>query len=231
METIIDKEPQSGEMLIDNTINKTSTTISTTISNNIINTKDALKEELKKIPISERHQLLNSILLEERNEYIKKQKEEEKKKEEEEKKCSNCPLSKKIKIMNFEIQDLKIELQKSKNEMNDMKQTMKNNMKKECQLNTYTKKNKCPYSLFSLGSLGSLGCSLGSLDINTSTNKYPYNNDEENLDKFCEELTETYTSSFSWWFTIMFIVFMLFILTSKPIKPLKSINLCDSLFF
>ena len=227
METIIDKEPQSGEMLIDNTINKTSTTISTTISNNIINTKDALKEELKKIPISERHQLLNSILLEERNEYIKKQKEEEKK-QEEEKKCSNCPLSKKIKIMNFEIQDLKIELQKSKNEMNDMKQTMKNNMKKECQLNTYTKKNKCPYSLFSLGSLG---CSLGSLDINTSTNKYPYNNDEENLDKFCEELTETYTSSFSWWFTIMFIVFMLFILTSKPIKPLKSINLCDSLFF
>ena len=130
--------------------------------------------------------------------------------------------------MNFEIQDLKIELQKSKNEMNDMKQTMKNNMKKECQLNTYTKKNKCPYSLFSLGSLGL----LGSLDINTTTNKYPYtNNDEENLDKFCEELTETYTSSCSWWFTILFIVFILFILTSKPLKPLKPINICDSLFF
>ena len=82
----------------------------------------------------------------------------------------------------------------------------------------------CPYSFFSVGA-------LGSLDINT--NKYPYNNDdeEEQLDKFCEELTETYTNSFSWFFTIMFIVFILFILSSKPIKPFKPINLCDSLFF
>ena len=210
METIIEKEPHSS--------------------------KYVLKEELKKIPITERHQLLNTILLEERNEFIKKQKDEEEKKViEEEKECSKCPFSKKIKIMNFEIQELKRELQKSKNEMNDMNQTinqtMKNNMKTECHLNTYTKKNKCPYSLFSFGALDLLG-SLVSVDINTNTNKYTYNNnEEEQLDKYCEELTETYTSSFSWWFTIMFIVFMLFILTSKPIKPLKSINLCDSLFF
>ena len=195
METIIEKEPQTG--------------------------KDTLKEQLKKITITERHQLLNTILLEERNEFIKKQKEEEEKKViEEEKECSKCPFSKQIKRMNSEIQELKRELQKSKNEINAMN--------KECQLNTYTKKNKCPYSLFSLGSLGL----LGSLDINTTTNKYPYtNNDEENLDKFCEELTETYTSSCSWWFTILFIVFILFILTSKPLKPLKPINICDSLFF
>jgi len=103
--------------------------------------------------------------------------------------------------------------------------------KKEFKINTYSKKNKCPYSFFSIGSLGA----LGSLDINTNTNtnKHTYNNDdeEEQLDKFCEELTETYTNSFSWFFTIMFIVFILFILTSKPLKPIKPINLCDSLFF
>ena len=217
METIIDKEPQSGEKQIDDNTKEE------------INNKNRLKEQLKNLKINERHQLLNTILLEERNEFIMKQRKEE---QEEEKEFSKCPLSKKIKIMNFEIQDLKMELQKSKNDMNDMKNNMKNNIKnnttndkkKECKINTYSKKNKCPYSFFSVGA-------LGSLDINT--NKYPYNNDdeEEQLDKFCEELTETYTNSFSWFFTIMFIVFILFILTSKPIKPLKPINLCDSLFF
>lgn len=214
METIIDKEPQSGETQLDDNIKEE------------INNKNTIKEQLKSLKITERHQLLNTILLEERNEFIIKQRKEE---QEEEKEFSKCPLSKKIKIMNFEIQDLKMELQKSKNEMNDMKNNIKNNIKnntskdkkKECKINTYSKKNKCPYSFFS----------IGSLDINT--NKYPYNNDdeEEQLDKFCEELTETYTNSFSWFFTIMFIVFILFILTSKPIKPLKPINLCDSLFF
>ena len=219
METIIDKEPQSGEKQIDDNTKEE------------INNKNRLKEQLKNLKINERHKLLNTILLEERNEFIIKQRKEE---QEEEKEFSKCPLSKKIKIMNFEIQDLKMELQKSKNEMNDMKNDMKNNIKnniknntlkdkkKECKINTYSKKNKCPYSFFS----------LGSLDINT--NKHTYNNDdddEEQLDKFCEELTETYTNSFSWFFTIMFIVFILFILTSKPIKPLKPINLCDSLFF
>ena len=217
METIIDKEPQSGEKQIDDNTKEE------------INNKNRLKEQLKNLKINERHQLLNTILLEERNEFIMKQRKEE---QEEEKEFSKCPLSKKIKIMNFEIQDLKMELQKSKNDMNDMKNNMKNNIKnnttndkkKECKINTYSKKNKCPYSFFSVGA-------LGSLDINT--NKYPYNNDdeEEQLDKFCEELTETYTNSFSWFFTIMFIVFILFILSSKPIKPLKPINLCDSLFF
>ena len=216
METIIDKEPQSGEKQLDDNTKEE------------INNKNRLKEQLKNLKINERHQLLNTILLEERNEFIIKQRKEE---QEEEKEFSKCPLSKKIKIMNFEIQDLKMELQKSKNEMNDMKNNIKNNIKnntqkdkkKECKINTYSKKNKCPYSFFSVGA-------LGSLDINT--NKYPYNNDdEEQLDKFCEELTETYTNSFSWFFTIMFIVFILFILTSKPIKPLKPINLCDSLFF
>ena len=34
----------------------------------------------------------------------------------------------------------------------------------------------------------------------------------------CNEITETYTSSFSWWSTIMFIVFILFVLTAKPPK-------------
>ena len=213
METIIDKEPQSSETQLDDNIKEE------------INNKNTIKEQLKSLKITERHQLLNTILLEERNEFIIKQRKEE---QEEEKEFSKCPLSKKIKIMNFEIQDLKMELQKSKNEMNDMKNNIKNNIKnntpkdkkKECKINTYSKKNKCPYSFFS----------LGSLDINT--NKHTYNNDdEEQLDKFCEELTETYTNSFSWFFTIMFIVFILFILTSKPIKPLKPINLCDSLFF
>ena len=34
----------------------------------------------------------------------------------------------------------------------------------------------------------------------------------------CNEITETYTSSFSWWSTIIFIVFILFVLTAKTPK-------------
>ena len=74
METIIDKEPQSGETQIDDNIKEE------------INNKNRLKEQLKKLKINERHQLLNTILLEERNEFIKKQRKKKMKKNKKKKK-------------------------------------------------------------------------------------------------------------------------------------------------
>ena len=56
---------------------------------------------------------------------------------------------------------------------------------------------KCPYSMFKIN------------QVNQN-----YLSDAE----LCNELTESCTSSFSWWSTIMFIVFMLFVLTAKPSK-------------
>lgn len=133
----------------------------------------SLKEQLKSLSVDERYNLLNTINLEERNSYIKEQ---QKLIKEEEDKIAQCPVAKKVVSMNMEIQELKMELQKLKNNSNE---------------NTM----KCPYSKSFL--------------INQE-----YLND---LD-LCNEITETYTSSFSWWSTIMFIVFILFVLTSKPPK-------------
>jgi hypothetical protein len=59
---------------------------------------------------------------------------------------------------------------------------------------------KCPYSMFRIN------------QINPISQDYISDAD------LCNELTETYTSSFSWWSTIMFIVFILFVLTAKPSK-------------
>lgn len=79
------------------------------------------------------------------------------------------------------------------NEMQDLKmelQKLKNKSKEPTTM-------KCPYSMFKIN------------QVNQS-----YLNEEE----LCNELTESCTSSFSWWSTIMFIVFMLFVLTAKPSK-------------
>ena len=138
-----------------------------------------LKEQLKTLSLEERYILLSSINIEERNAYNKQQ---EKIAKEEEDKLAKCPVSKQVQLMNLEIQDLKIELQKLKNKTN------------ESNVNTM----KCPYSIFRF----------------KDTQDYLSNSD---LD-LCNEITETYTSSFSWWSTIMFIVFILFVLTAKPSK-------------
>lgn len=209
MEIIIDTEPQCNKITLEDSIKESLNRKESLNTKEPSINKDQLKDQLKQISLSERQQLLNTIIVEERLEYIKQQ---QQKIQDDEKEYSKCPLSKKIKRMSIEIQELKMDLQKSKHEMNAMKI--------ESQRHSYSKKNKCP---FSLGTV----CALDTTLLNT--NLYSTNEDE-NLDKFCEELTETYTSSFSWWFTIMFIVFMLFILTSKPLKPFKPINLCDSLF-
>jgi hypothetical protein len=132
-----------------------------------------LKEQLKALSLEERYNLVNAINIEERSTYIKEQ---EKIAKEEEDKIAQCPVAKKVVSMNMEIQELKMELQKLKNNTNE---------------NTL----KCPYSKSFL--------------INQE-----YLND---LD-LCNEITETYTSSFSWWSTILFIVFILFVMTGKPTK-------------
>jgi hypothetical protein len=59
---------------------------------------------------------------------------------------------------------------------------------------------KCPYSMFKINQI----CQSNPEYLNES--------------ELCNELTESCTSSFSWWSTIMFIVFMLFVLTAKPSK-------------
>ena len=59
---------------------------------------------------------------------------------------------------------------------------------------------KCPYSMFKFNQQNQL------------------TQDYLNEADLCNELTESCTSSFSWWSTIMFIVFFLFIITAKPSK-------------
>ena len=78
-----------------------------------------------------------------------------------------------------------------------------NNEIQELKIDLQKLKNKsneptmsCPYSIF----------------------RFKDNQDYLSEADLCNELTETYTSSLSWWSTIMFIVFILFVLTSKPSK-------------
>lgn len=165
-ELVIDVEPK--DTLVKNTLSSS--------NNNII-----LKEQLKSLTLDERYLLLNSINIEERNEYIKKM---QKLAKEEEDKISQCPVSKQVMSMKLEIQDLRIELQKLQNKTNE-------NIP------------KCPYSMFRI----------------EENKQNAYNLSETDL---CNELTESYTSSFSWWSTIIFIVFFLFVLTAKPSKHCQS---------
>jgi hypothetical protein len=82
------------------------------------------------------------------------------------------------------------------NEMQDLKielQKLKNKSKEPTTM-------KCPYSMFKIN------------QINQTNQSYL------SEDELCNELTESCTSSFSWWSTIMFIVFFLFLVTAKPSK-------------
>ena len=167
MNTIINEEP-------------TTTTTNTTTNTNV-------KDQLKALSVEDRYTLLNTINMEERNEYIRRQQQNA---IEEEKKLAQCPVSKQVNLMKLEIQDLKMELQKLKN--NTISNTTSNTIK------------KCPYSMFR----------LEDINFNINQNK----NQMQETDDLCNEMAETYTSSFSWWSTIMFIVFILFVLTAKPPK-------------
>ena len=203
IDTIIDNEPQCVD----------STLVESVKDTNTIN-KDQLKDQLKALTANERYNLINNITMEERSDYIKKQQDLKKR---EEAILQKCPISKKVKEISCDIQDLKIDLQKYKNELEYIKKIHKNKNQS---------KNKCPYSIFRLD-MGTDMC----LNTNTNTNmNYENYENNDDIDKFCEELTETYTNSFSWFWTIMFIMFIFFILTSKPIKPFKTVNLCESLF-
>ena len=162
MNTIITEEP---------TTNNTSTNTNTTPN---------VKDQLKSLSVEDRYTLLNTINMEERNDYIRRQQQNA---IEEEKKIAQCPVSKQVNLMKLEIQDLKMELQKLKN---NTQNTKSNTIK------------KCPYAMFRLE------------DFNQKQ--------MQETDDLCNEMAETYTSSFSWWSTIMFIVFILFVMTAKPPK-------------
>jgi hypothetical protein len=162
MNTIITEEP---------TTNNTSTNTNTTPN---------VKDQLKSLSVEDRYTLLNTINMEERNDYIRRQQQNA---IEEEKKIAQCPVSKQVNLMKLEIQDLKMELQKLKN---NTQNTNSNTIK------------KCPYAMFRLE------------DFNQKQ--------MQETDDLCNEMAETYTSSFSWWSTIMFIVFILFVMTAKPPK-------------
>ena len=191
MDIIIDNEPQCIEKPV---------LVESVKDTNTIN-KDQLKDQLKALSSNERYNLINNITMEERNDYIKKQQDLKKS---EDAILKKCPMSKKVKEISCDIQDLKIDLQKYKNELDYIKKIQKN-----------TNKNKCPYSIFKLD-MGTDMC-LNTNNMNNGTN----DNDE---------VIDEYTNSSSWFWTIMFIMFILFILTSKPIKPLKPNNLCENLF-
>ena len=61
-------------------------------------------------------------------------------------------------------------------------------------------------------------------NLNSNLNKRcPYSflrleKNNQDTDEVCDNIEETYSSSCSWWSTIFFIVFFLFIITSKPSK-------------
>jgi len=159
-----------------NTINTEEPTNTSTNTNTTPNVKD----QLKALSVEDRYTLLNTINMEERNDYIRRQQQNA---IEEEKKIAQCPVSKQVNLMKLEIQDLKMELQKLKN---NTQNTNSNTIK------------KCPYAMFRLE------------DFNQKQ--------MQETDNLCNEMSETYTSSFSWWSTIMFIVFILFVMTAKPPK-------------
>ena len=155
------------------------------VSTNITtNTTSNIKDQLKALSVEERYTLLNTINMEERNDYIRRQQQNA---IEEEKKLAQCPVSKQVNLMKLEIQDLKMELQK-----------LKNNTQNNTQNTNSNTINKCPYTMFRLE------------DFNQKQ--------MQETDDLCNEMAETYTSSFSWWSTIMFIVFILFVMTAKPPK-------------
>ena len=159
-----------------NTIN----TEEPTTNNTSTNTTPNVKDQLKALSVEDRYTLLNTINMEERNDYIRRQQQNA---IEEEKKIAQCPVSKQVNLMKLEIQDLKMELQKLKN---NTQNTKSNTIK------------KCPCAMFRLE------------DFNQKQ--------IQETDDLCNEMAETYTSSFSWWSTIMFIVFILFVMTAKPPK-------------
>jgi hypothetical protein len=86
------------------------------------------------------------------------------------------------------------------NELQDLRMELQKLKNKSNETKVTENTMRCPYSMFRINQVN-------------QTNQ-SYLNEEE----LCNELTESCTSSFSWWSTIMFIVFMLFVLTAKPSK-------------
>lgn len=121
--------------------------------------------------------------------------EQQKKIKDEEYKLAQCPVSKQVQGMKFEIQDLKMELQKLKNKVSE-----------NCvpvTTNTNTNTMKCPYSIFRVNQ--------DYLPRNHETD-YDYDYD------LCNEMSETCSSTWSWWSIIMFVIFILLVMTAKPPK-------------
>ena len=147
----------------------------------------SLKDQLKTLSLEERYILLNSINIEERDTFIKQQHQKIK---DEEDKLAQCPVSKQVHGMKFEIQDLKMELQNLKNKINDTQNKLPvNNM-------------RCPYSIFR---------------VNQGYNNR-YDNGYDNDYELCNEIEETCSSTWSWWSIIMFVIFILLVITAKPPK-------------
>jgi hypothetical protein len=147
------------------------------------NTILSIKDQLKTLSLEERYELLSSINIEERETFIKQQ---QQKLKEEEDKLAQCPVSKTVKLMSVELQDLKMELQKLKNKLNENEKKLPiNNM-------------RCPYSIFKVNQ----GYDTG------------YDNEYD----LCNEIEETCSSTWSWWSIIMFVIFILLVITAKPPK-------------
>lgn len=148
----------------------------------------SLKDQLKTLSLEERYTLLSSINIEEREIFIKQQQQKIK---DEEDKLAQCPVSKQVHGMKFEIQELKNELQKLKNKINE------NQNEKKLSVNNM----RCPYSIFRVNQ--------DYLNRNSSSD-YEYD--------LCNEIEETCSSTWSWWSIIMFVIFILLVFTSKPPK-------------
>ena len=111
---------------------------------------------------------------------------------EEEEKIAQCPVSKQVQGMKFEIQDLKMELQKLKNKINE------NENENKLPINNM----RCPYSIFRLNQ--------------------GYDNSYDNEYELCNEIEEVCSSTWSWWSIIMFVIFILLVMTAKPPKQCEA---------
>jgi len=149
---------------------------------------ETIKDQLKTLSLEERYILLSTINNEERELSIKQQQQKVK---DEEDKISKCPVAKTVKSMSIELQECKMELQKLKNKINKINENEKKPINN----------SRCPYSIFRVNQ--------DYLNHNTSSD-YEYD--------LCNDIEESCSSSWSWWSIIMFVIFILLVITSKPPK-------------
>lgn len=160
----------------------------------------SIRDGLKKLSVNERQQLLESIIKEEINEsIIEAQKARKASLAETEERESYCPLSKQIKQIQIDIQNMKLQMQ--------------------INMQTVENKKKCPYFASLDNEIrNELNCGLFSNRFNRVSN-------EDRLDDEDIQYTSCLSSMFSFdnIFFWIFVALFLFSITTKPKLDCKNI--------